>query len=53
MQIVKFLPPVEAMEKPDSTKPIKLQTKSGKNYHVQLPPGYNHARPWPVLICEG
>jgi pimeloyl-ACP methyl ester carboxylesterase len=53
MQILRRLPPVDAFDK-ISTKPQTLQTKNnGKaiSYEIQLPPGYNHGRAWPVLIA--
>jgi pimeloyl-ACP methyl ester carboxylesterase len=53
VQILKRLPPVDAHDKINA-KPQTLQTKNnGKpiTYEVQLPPGYNHGRSWPVLIA--
>jgi pimeloyl-ACP methyl ester carboxylesterase len=53
MQMLRRLPPVDPLET-ISTKPQTLQTKNnGKpySYAIQLPPGYNHGRSWPVLIA--
>jgi len=53
MQIIRRLPPVDPFETV-SAKPQTLQTKNdGKqfSYELQLPPGYNHGRAWPVLIA--
>ena len=53
MQMLRRLPPVDPLET-ISAKPQTLQTKNnGKpySYAIQLPPGYNHGRSWPVLIA--
>jgi pimeloyl-ACP methyl ester carboxylesterase len=50
MQMIRLLPPPDAL-KPIPEKAIELQAKgNGAVYHVQLPPGYQHGRAWPVLM---
>jgi poly(3-hydroxybutyrate) depolymerase len=46
--MIRLLPPPEAAAKRPE-KGDKLQAM-GVSYHIQLPPGYNHGRPWPVLM---
>jgi pimeloyl-ACP methyl ester carboxylesterase len=51
--LVRLLPPPRAYDKL-GTEPIKLTTEVPEtevvSYQVQLPPGYSHHRPYPVLV---
>jgi pimeloyl-ACP methyl ester carboxylesterase len=50
MQMIRLLPPPDAL-RPIPDKAVELKAKgNGALYHVQLPPGYQHGRAWPVLM---
>jgi predicted esterase len=55
-QLIGFLPPPRA-EEYICTDPLDFRTgpvegrKKGVSYHVLLPPGYHHGRPYPVLFA--
>jgi pimeloyl-ACP methyl ester carboxylesterase len=58
-QLIRMLSPPEPFEKIDAKlgaqKPMEMKIEvegpaQGQAYHLQLPPGYHHNRPYPVLI---
>jgi pimeloyl-ACP methyl ester carboxylesterase len=53
-RLIQYLPPPHAYKKTITTAPIDLDLELPDNsegsYRIQLPPGYHHGRPHPVLV---